>query len=89
MSTTAGSAAAAAPAIEAQPTPAKARTTAKKPEIVRSEPRTNLVPINLDDEIRQLAYLRSQRRGFEPGHETEDWLAAEHEVLDRYQQHSA
>ena len=62
---------------------------ARKPTIVRSEPRANLVPINLEDEIRRLAYLLSERRGFEPGHETEDWLAAEHEVLQRYHQHSA
>jgi hypothetical protein len=48
-----------------------------------------VVPINLDDEIRRLAYLMSERRGFEPGHETDDWLAAEHEVLRRYRQHSA
>ena len=26
------------------------------------------------------AYLRAERRGFAPGHETEDWLAAEAEV---------
>ena len=30
--------------------------------------------------IAQNAYLRAERRGFEPGHETEDWLAAEAEV---------
>jgi DUF2934 family protein len=30
--------------------------------------------------IAENAYLRAQRRGFEPGHETEDWLAAEAEV---------
>jgi hypothetical protein len=61
----------------------------RKPEIVRSEPRANLLPINLEDEIRQLAYLLAERRGFESGHETEDWLTAEHEVRQRYQQHSA
>jgi hypothetical protein len=49
----------------------------------------NLVPINLEDEIRQVAYLLSERRGFESGHETEDWLAAEREVRQRYHQHSA
>ncbi len=59
------------------------RSTAK-PEIVKSEPRSNLVPINVEDEIRRLAYLMAERRGFEPGHETEDWLAAEHEVRERY-----
>ena len=30
--------------------------------------------------IAQAAYLRAERRGFEPGHEEEDWLAAEAEV---------
>ena len=65
------------------------RKPARKPEIVRSEPRANLVPINIDDEIRRLAYLLSERRGFEPGHEGEDWLAAEHEIRQRYHQQSA
>jgi pyruvate/2-oxoglutarate dehydrogenase complex dihydrolipoamide acyltransferase (E2) component len=61
----------------------------RKPEIVKGESRSNLVPINVEDEVRRLAYLLSERRGFEPGHETEDWLSAEREVLDRYHQHSA
>ncbi len=65
------------------------RTSSRKPAIVRSEPRANIVPINLDDEIRRLAYLLSERRGFEPGHEAEDWLAAEREVRQRYHQQSA
>jgi Protein of unknown function (DUF2934) len=30
--------------------------------------------------IAENAYLRAERRGFAPGHETEDWLAAEAEV---------
>jgi hypothetical protein len=30
--------------------------------------------------VRRAAYLRAQARGFEPGHELVDWLAAEHEV---------
>ena len=49
----------------------------------------NVVSINLDDEIRRRAYLLSERRGFEPGHETEDWLNAEREVLGRNQQQRA
>ncbi|MGA2855568.1 MAG: DUF2934 domain-containing protein [Candidatus Sulfotelmatobacter sp.] len=61
----------------------------RTPETIRAEARANLVPINLDDEIRCLAYLLSERRGFEPGHEIEDWLAAEREVLGRYQQQRA
>jgi Protein of unknown function (DUF2934) len=30
--------------------------------------------------IAELAYFKAQQRGFEPGHEREDWLAAEAEV---------
>jgi len=39
------------------------------------------------DEPRQLiaetAYYKAQRRGFAPGHELEDWVQAEAEVLQR------
>ena len=76
-------------AVTTQETPLKAKRTTPKPTIVKSEPRANVVPINLEEEVRRLAYLMSERRGFEPGHETEDWLAAEHEVLLRYHQHTA
>ena len=30
--------------------------------------------------IAEAAYFRAEHRGFAPGHETEDWLAAESEV---------
>jgi len=30
--------------------------------------------------VREAAYFRAQGRGFEPGGELEDWLAAEHDV---------
>jgi hypothetical protein len=63
--------------------------TTKKPELVASQARSNLVPISLDDEIRQLAYQLSERRGFQPGHETEDWLSAEREVRQRYHRTTA
>ena len=69
-------------------TKADPKKTARKPEIVKND-RSNLVPINMDDEIRRLAYLIAERRGFQPGHEAEDWLAAEHEVRQRYHQQSA
>jgi hypothetical protein len=69
--------------------PRSPKIPAPKLEAVRTESRSNVVPINLEDEIRRLAYLLSERRGFEPGHENEDWLAAEHEVLQRYRQHGA
>jgi Protein of unknown function (DUF2934) len=79
------------PPASAAPESKKAETKkpARKPEIVKTEARANLVPINVEDEIRRLAYLLAERRGFEPGHEAEDWLAAEREIRQRYRQQSA
>lgn len=71
-------------------TPSPVRQAAPaKPTLVRSEARGTIVPINLEDEVRRLAYLLAERRGFEPGHDTEDWLAAEREVMQRYHQQRA
>ena len=78
-----------APVSLSEPKKTAVRKSTRKPEIVKSESRSNLVPINIEDEIRQLAYLFSERRGFVPGHEAEDWLAAEHEVMQRYHHQSA
>lgn len=82
-----------ASSVEAVESPAEMRKTesrrTSRKQGTRTEPRPNLVPINLEDEIRNLAYLLSERRGFTPGHETEDWLTAEHEVLQRYHQQGA
>ena len=61
----------------------------RKPSIVKTEVRPNVVPINVEDEIRRLAYILAERRGFEPGHEAEDWLTAEREIRQRYHQQSA
>jgi DUF2934 family protein len=55
--------------------------------------RRKLVPINLEDEIRRRAYEIYVERGYTPGDEHEDWLAAEREIRTRYanpgQQHTA
>jgi len=76
----------------AEPASAARKTTVRKstrkPAIVKTESRSNLYSINLEEEIRRRAYLLSERRGFEPGHETEDWFNAEHEVRERYQHQS-
>jgi hypothetical protein len=64
----------------------------RKLEVVKSEPRKNVVPINLEDEIRRRAYEIYQQRGNSPGSESDDWLVAEREVRQRYhhqQQHTA
>ena len=55
--------------------PVKTRTRRTKPP----------APIRAGDEelrasIALAAYFRSERRGFAPGYELEDWLAAEREV---------
>ena len=46
----------------------------------------NVVPINLEDEIRRRAYELYEQRGGQSGHEHEDWLIAEREILARYSQ---
>jgi len=33
--------------------------------------------------IAEAAYYRAERRGFAPGQEVDDWLAAEKEVMER------
>jgi hypothetical protein len=71
----------------AQPETSKPET--RKMEIVRSDAKTNVVPINLEEEIRRRAYELSKERGFQAGREHEDWLNAEREVMQRYHQQSA
>ncbi|MGA2647192.1 MAG: DUF2934 domain-containing protein [Candidatus Sulfotelmatobacter sp.] len=61
----------------------------KKFEFRKTEPRKNVFPINLEDEIRRRAYELFQQRGPGSGSEAEDWLSAEREVMLRYRQHSA
>jgi hypothetical protein len=41
----------------------------------------NPTPVDLEIEIRQRAYELYTKRGYVPGHENEDWLVAEQEVL--------
>ena len=70
-------------AVKPDPAPApdssKARRAAR-PKQSAVSPRAQLTPEARHALIAQAAYLRAERRGFEPGHEAEDWLAAEAEV---------
>ena len=52
----------------------------KSPPVVMP-PRAKLTPEARRALIAEAAYLRAEHRGFVPGHETEDWLAAERELL--------
>ncbi|MGZ5050916.1 MAG: DUF2934 domain-containing protein [Methylobacter sp.] len=36
-------------------------------------------PEDLENKIAESAYYKAENRGFEPGHELEDWLEAERE----------
>ncbi len=58
------------------------------PEVRKNAMPSNLVPVNLEEEIRHRAYeLYLQRRasgGGESGDENQDWLIAEREIRSRY-----
>ncbi|MFY9744498.1 MAG: DUF2934 domain-containing protein [Candidatus Sulfotelmatobacter sp.] len=60
-----------------------------KPETVKTDSRKNLVPINLEDEIRRRAYEIYEQRDAASGDEADDWFRAEREVRQRYRQQSA
>lgn len=57
----------------------------------RARPKTDsvLIPGTIEEEIRRRAYELYEGRGYMSGRETEDWLVAEQEVLQRYRQPSA
>jgi hypothetical protein len=77
--------------VAAETAPSRTAPDVRKLAVVKGESRKNknIVPINLEDEIRQRAYELYQRRGNASGSEAEDWLAAEREVMQRYHQQSA
>ncbi len=62
---------------------ARAKKPAKRTPVKRT-PAAKAVPVVSADERRAMiaraAYLRGESRGFPPGGEAEDWLAAEKEV---------
>jgi hypothetical protein len=86
-----------APATVAPANPALAPGTASgengkskaRPRMVKSTPRPSMVPFSLEEEIRRRAYELYEQRGPSSGSETDDWLIAEREILERYQEHRA
>lgn len=69
------------------PKPTAAKSTARPRSATSagrsSGQRTRAVapaPADREEMIRTAAYFRAERRGFAPGYEWEDWLAAESEV---------
>jgi Protein of unknown function (DUF2934) len=45
------------------------------------EAKKNKSTVNLEEQIRIRAYQLYEERGYTPGHENEDWLVAEREIL--------
>jgi hypothetical protein len=89
VNSTAPAIAAAAKPEPTQPARTNGPREGAKLAVVRTDSRATVMPINMEEEIRRRAYELSERRGFSSGHETEDWLMAESEVMQRYRQHSA
>ena len=68
---------------------AELRHETKMFEVRKADSRKNVVPINLEDEIRRRAYELYEQRDPGAGSEADDWFAAEREVMQRYRQQSA
>jgi hypothetical protein len=65
--------------------PPRARAKSSPIPRVRKAPAKGSPRVTISEDVRrgmiaEGAYLRAERRGFAPGHEAEDWLAAEAEV---------
>ena len=73
---------AAAPKPPAKKAAATGKTPARKPAGIQSRPAV-ATPSSAEREemVRTAAYFRAERRGFAPGYDWEDWLAAEAEVI--------
>ena len=66
----------------------KATPKAAKPSVfntnaVNNTARADISPDELRKLISEAAYYRAKQRGFAPGHELEDWIQAEAEVMGR------
>lgn len=70
-----------------RPAPAKAprtRTTTKTRQApFGANARADISAEELRKLVSEAAYYRAKQRGFTPGHEEEDWIQAEAEVLRR------
>ena len=65
------------------PADTRARNPQPKPQRSARAKSAHRAPVSAEDRramIAEAAYLRAERRGFAPGQEAEDWLAAEIEV---------
>jgi len=67
----------------AQPRSAPRNNATADPITYTGAGRADVSPEELRKLISEAAYYRAKQRGFEPGHEVEDWVQAEAEVMRR------
>jgi Protein of unknown function (DUF2934) len=72
----------AAPSVTA--TPAESFSEIRGARRTAPDARKNIVPINLEEEIRRRAYELWEEHGRESGRDEEFWFSAEREVVGRY-----
>ena len=83
-----------ADSTERRKTPRKPAQATPKPDSKGVAPRAASMPMGgtahsgagseeTRRKIAEAAYFRAKERGFEPGHELEDWVEAESEVMGR------
>jgi hypothetical protein len=65
---------------ERRKAPRRKAAATPKPD---TTPRSEASPEDIRKLIEEAAYYRAARRGFAPGHELEDWVQAESEVMRR------
>ena len=65
---------------ERRKTPRKLQAVTPKPD---SRPRSEASADDIRKLIAEAAYYKAKERGFQPGHELEDWVQAESEVMQR------
>ena len=65
---------------------ARAKSSAKPKTLsLKQQQSATAQSIDMSTLIATAAYFHAERRGFEPGHELDDWLAAEQQVRTKYQ----
>lgn len=72
--------------MAAKKQPASPRKTSSRTAVqdnLGRDARADVSPDELNKLISEAAYFRAKQRGFEPGHELEDWIQAEAEVMRR------
>jgi hypothetical protein len=58
-------------------------TSEQRSAPLESNVRSARAPEDMRKQIEEAAYYRAKQRGFAPGHELEDWVQAESEVMQR------